>query len=124
MAATDASVASGTEPGFQSRVKAHSRIVHQTNAAGLKTLHPGVDDACVDPIVRGANAVAAARARWRWRRSLGRGTVRRNAEGARTMPERARTRTAERGPAPPRPDHLFAYDLRTPLRIAARGQGV
>jgi adenosylmethionine-8-amino-7-oxononanoate aminotransferase len=40
------------------------------------------------------------------------------------MAERVRTRTAERGPAPPRPDHLFAYDLRTPLRIAARGQGV
>jgi adenosylmethionine-8-amino-7-oxononanoate aminotransferase len=39
------------------------------------------------------------------------------------MEERARVRTAEASPEPLRTDHLFAYDLRAPLRVATRGEG-
>src|SRR5919202_2377972 len=38
--------------------------------------------------------------------------------------ERVRTRTAEASPEAPRTDHLWAYNLQAPLRIAARGQGI
>jgi adenosylmethionine-8-amino-7-oxononanoate aminotransferase len=37
--------------------------------------------------------------------------------------ERVRTRTAEASPAAPRTDHLWAYNLQAPLRVATRGEG-
>src|SRR5919202_3200004 len=37
--------------------------------------------------------------------------------------ERVRTRTSEASLEAPRTDHLWAYNLRLPLRIATRGEG-
>jgi adenosylmethionine-8-amino-7-oxononanoate aminotransferase len=37
--------------------------------------------------------------------------------------ERVRARTAEASPEAPRTDHLWAYNLQAPLRIATRGEG-
>ncbi|HZU08019.1 MAG TPA: aspartate aminotransferase family protein [Chloroflexota bacterium] len=39
------------------------------------------------------------------------------------MSEFLQTRVAEASAVPLRPDHLFVYDLRAPLRIATRGEG-
>lgn len=40
------------------------------------------------------------------------------------MNERVRTRAAEPNLAALRTDHLFSYDLRAPLRVVARGEGI
>jgi adenosylmethionine-8-amino-7-oxononanoate aminotransferase len=37
--------------------------------------------------------------------------------------ERVRPRTAEATPAALRTDHLWAYNLQAPLRVATRGEG-
>src|SRR5579883_130298 len=51
------------------------------------------------------------------------GAAMRDERPAGSAGERVRTRTAEASPEAPRTDHLWAYNLRAPLRVATRGEG-
>src|SRR5207302_1810022 len=92
---------------------------------------------CEPTVTLGTRALPARRRRWshprmaRLATASGRTVQWRQTRGERAMNERAaggggervRARTAAASPEALRTDHLWAYNLQAPLRVATRGEG-